>query len=62
MNRADTADAQLGALLAEDWRDYCRRHPITASLDGDRSGDDRWDDHSEAALADEAGHRRDVLA
>jgi uncharacterized protein (DUF885 family) len=62
MNRADTADAELDGLLAEDWRDYRRRHPIAASLDGERSGDDRWDDQSEAALAEEAGHRRAVLA
>jgi uncharacterized protein (DUF885 family) len=62
MNRAETADAELDGLLAEDWRDYRRRHPIAASLDGDRSGDDRWDDQSEAALADEDRHRRAVLA
>jgi uncharacterized protein (DUF885 family) len=61
MNRVD-AGAELDALLADDWRDYRRRHPVAASLDGDRSGDDRWDDQSEAALADEDNHRRDVLA
>ena len=62
MNRAQTRDAELDALLAEEWRDDRRRHPIAASLDGDRSAADRWDDQSEAALADEAQHRRSVLA
>jgi uncharacterized protein (DUF885 family) len=59
---ADAADTALDALLAADWADYHRRHPIAASLAGDRSGDDRWDAQSEAALADEAAHQRDVLA
>jgi uncharacterized protein (DUF885 family) len=58
----NAADAALDALLAADWADYHRRHPIAASLSGDRSGDDRWDAQSEAALADEAAHQRDVLA
>jgi uncharacterized protein (DUF885 family) len=63
MNRAaNPADAALDALLAADWADYHRRHPIAASLSGDRSGDDRWDDLSEQALAAEAAHQRDVLA
>ncbi|HEY0384078.1 MAG TPA: DUF885 domain-containing protein [Candidatus Elarobacter sp.] len=61
MDRAVTADAELDALLAEDWRDFRRRHPIAASLDGDRSAGERWDDQSETALADEAEHRRAVL-
>ena len=56
------ADAQLDALLAEDHRDYYRRHPETASSEGDRSGDERWDDPSAAAAADEAAHQRGVLA
>ena len=56
------ADAELDALLAADWADFHRRHPIAASLAGDRAGDDRWDDQSQAALADEAAHQRDVLA
>jgi uncharacterized protein (DUF885 family) len=56
------ADAELDALLAEEWADYHRRHPIAASLAGDRAGDDRWDDQSAAALADEAAHKRAVLA
>jgi len=60
--RVNEADAELDALLAEDWRDGYRRHPITASLDGEREYDDRWDDQSAAALADEDAHRRDVLA
>jgi len=55
------ADAELNAILAAEWLDYHRRHPIAASLDGDRSGDDRWDDQSPAALADEAAHQRTVL-
>jgi uncharacterized protein (DUF885 family) len=55
------ADAELDALLAAEWADYHRRHPIQASFDGDRSGDDRWDDLSTAALADEAAHQRAVL-
>jgi uncharacterized protein (DUF885 family) len=62
MNRAPTADAELEALLAEDWRDDRRRHPIAASLDGDRSAAGRWDDQSETALAAEAEHRGSVLA
>ncbi|HTJ25919.1 MAG TPA: DUF885 domain-containing protein [Candidatus Limnocylindria bacterium] len=56
------ADAELDALLAEDWRDYHRRHPEAASYDGDREGDERWDDPSLAAAADEAAHQRAVLA
>jgi uncharacterized protein (DUF885 family) len=55
-------DAALDALLARDWTDYHQRHPETASYDGDRSGDDRWDDPSGAAAADEAAHQRSVLA
>jgi len=55
------ADAALDALLAADWADFHRRHPIAASLSGDRAGDDRWDDQSATALADEAAHQRDVL-
>ncbi|HYW54020.1 MAG TPA: DUF885 domain-containing protein [Dongiaceae bacterium] len=62
MNRAQSGDAELGPLLAEDWRDDRRRHPIAASLDGDRSAANRWDDQSEAALAAEAEDRRGVLA
>ncbi len=58
----NSADGELDALLAEDWRDSRRRHPIAASQDGERDYDDRWDDHSAAALADEDDHRRDVLA
>jgi len=57
-----SADAELDALLAADWDDTHRRHPIRASLHGDRSGDRRWDDDSLAALADEAQHQRAVLA
>jgi uncharacterized protein (DUF885 family) len=56
------ADAALDALLAEDWRDFHRRHPESASYQGDRSGDDRWDDPSMAAAHDEASHQRSVLA
>jgi len=60
--RAPEADAQLDALLADDWRDAQRRHPIAASLAGTRSYDDRWDDGSLAAAADEDAHRAAVLA
>src|ERR1700694_2765108 len=56
------ADAALDALLAEDWRDFHRRHPESASYQGDRSGDDRWDDPSSAAAQDEAAHQLAVLA
>ncbi len=59
---AGAGDAQLEALLAEDWRDGRRRHPIAASLDGELDAEDRWDDRSPAALAAEAEHRRAVLA
>ncbi|HEX3466073.1 MAG TPA: DUF885 domain-containing protein [Candidatus Elarobacter sp.] len=69
MNRAEllrgaplACDAALDGLLAEEWADYHRRHPIAASLSGDRAGDDRWDDRSAAALAGEAAHKREVLA
>lgn len=55
------ADAELDALLAAEWADDQRRHPIAASLAGDRGADDRWDDQSAEALADEAAHKRDVL-
>ncbi len=55
-------DARLAALLAADWRDQRARHPIAASLDGERDADDRWDDRSPAALAAEAAHQRAVLA
>jgi uncharacterized protein (DUF885 family) len=58
----NAADAALDTLLAADWADSLRRHPIAASQAGDRTGDDRWDDQSEAALADEGAHQRDVLA
>ena len=61
MDRAPLADADLDALLTADWADYHRRHPIDASLSGDRAGAGRWDTQSEAALAEEASHRRDVL-
>jgi uncharacterized protein (DUF885 family) len=56
------ADAELDALLAAEWRDYYQRHPESASYGGDRSGDQRWDDPSEAAAAAEAAHQREVLA
>lgn len=56
------ADAQLDALLAQDWADRQRRHPEAASYEGEHAYDDRWDDPSEAAAADEAAHQRDVLA
>lgn len=58
----NAADAQLEALLAAEWRDDQRRHPIRASLAGERGADDRWDDRSPAALAGEASHQRDALA
>ncbi len=58
----EAADAALDVLLAAEWSDYHRRHPIAASLAGDRSGDDRWDAASAAALDEEAAHRRAVLA
>jgi uncharacterized protein (DUF885 family) len=59
---AHPGDAELDALLADDYRDYHRRHPEAASYEGDRSGDDRWDDPSAAAAAAEAAHQRGVLA
>lgn len=55
------ADAALASLLDAEWRDYHRRHPETASYQGDRSGDEHWDDPSEAAAHDEAQHQRSVL-
>lgn len=60
--RVPEADARLDALLADDWRDAQRRHPIAASLAGQRAYDDRWDDLSLAATADEDEHRAGVLA
>ncbi|MBV8644640.1 MAG: DUF885 family protein, partial [Candidatus Eremiobacteraeota bacterium] len=59
---AEGADAELDALFAEDRRDFYRRHPETASYEGEHSEDERWDDPSEAAAADEAAHQREVLA
>ncbi|MBV9409120.1 MAG: DUF885 domain-containing protein [Candidatus Eremiobacteraeota bacterium] len=59
---AETADAELDALFAEDRRDFYRRHPETASYEGVHSEDERWDDPSEAAAADEAARQREVLA
>ncbi len=56
------ADARLEALLAADWRDSQERHPLAASLDGERAADGRWDDRSPEALAAEAAHQGDVLA
>ncbi len=56
------ADAELNKLLAEDRRDYHRRHPEAASYEGDRSGDERWEDPSAAAAEAEAAHQRGVLA
>lgn len=61
-NAANAADAELDALLASEWRAYHQRHPEAATYDGDRSGDERWDDPSEAAAADEAAHQHEVLA
>ncbi|HEY4442462.1 MAG TPA: DUF885 domain-containing protein [Candidatus Elarobacter sp.] len=55
------ADQQLERLLADDWRDAQRRHPIAASLAGQRAYDDRWDDLSLAAAAGEDAHRGAVL-
>jgi uncharacterized protein (DUF885 family) len=58
----NAADAELDALLAAEWRGYHQRHPEAATYDGDRSGDESWDDPSESAAAAEAAHQRDVLA
>ncbi|HEV3085979.1 MAG TPA: DUF885 domain-containing protein [Candidatus Elarobacter sp.] len=57
-----SGDAELNALLAADWRDYHHRHPEAATYEGDRSGDERWDDPSAAAAAAEAEHQHGVLA
>lgn len=59
---ANAADAELDALLAAEWRAHHERHPEAATYDGERSGDERWDDPSAAAGAAEASHQRDVLA
>jgi len=58
----NAADAELDALLAAEWRGYHQRHPEAATYDGDRSGDESWDDPSESAASAEAAHQRDVLA
>jgi uncharacterized protein (DUF885 family) len=55
------ADAALDRLLAQEWRDYHARHPEAASYDGDHAHDDRWDDPSAGAAADEAAHQRRAL-
>jgi uncharacterized protein (DUF885 family) len=56
------ADAALNAFLDAEWVHALARSPETASYQGDRSGDDRWDDVSLAAQASDLSHAREALA
>ena len=56
------ADAQLDAFLDAEWAYALRSNPEFASSQGDRSGDDKWQDVSLAAQADDLAHGRDALA
>jgi len=55
-------DAQLDAFLDGEWAYLLRTNPEFASAQGDRSGDDRWQDVSLAARADDLAHGRDALS
>jgi uncharacterized protein (DUF885 family) len=55
------ADVRLNAFLAAEWAHALARSPETASYQGDRSGDDRWDDVSLAAQSADLAHARDAL-
>jgi uncharacterized protein (DUF885 family) len=54
------ADALLTAFLDAEWTHALERSPEFASNQGDRSGDDRWDDVSLAARAAELDHAREA--
>jgi uncharacterized protein (DUF885 family) len=56
------ADAALMAFLDAEWADSLKRSPETASFQGDRTGDDRWDDVSLAAQAENNARDRAALA
>lgn len=58
----NSADAALTAFLDAEWAESLKRSPENASFQGDRSGDDRWDDVSLAAQADDNARDRDALA
>ena len=56
------ADVQLGAYLDGEWAYALRTNPEFASSQGDRSGDDQWQDVSLSAQAADLAHGRDALA
>jgi uncharacterized protein (DUF885 family) len=57
-----SADAELAQFLEAEWADSLKRFPESASFEGDRSGDDRWNDVSLAAQAQDNARDRDALA
>ncbi len=57
----DGRRATLKSLLSEQWENTLARHPEFASILGDRRGNDRLDDVSEAATAAELEKARDFL-
>ena len=55
------ADAALTRFLDAEWSHALARSPETASYQGDRSGDDRWDDVSLSAQNADLAHARNAL-
>src|SRR5215831_14055571 len=51
----------LAALLDEQWQHELRTHPERASLIGDHRYDDRWTDHSPAAIEAELAKTKEFL-
>jgi uncharacterized protein (DUF885 family) len=57
----NAADAALTRFLDAEWSHALARSPESASYQGDRSGDERWDDVSLAAQNADLAHARDAL-
>lgn len=55
------ADARLASFLDAEWTYSLKRYPEFASSQGDRSGDDRWDDVSLDAQSSDLAQTRDAL-